>query len=60
LADEKGHPINWDITPDGKTLYALPMSANNAYAYDLTQKGDTLAARSLGTLVRGAKARLVC
>src|SRR5215472_1122487 len=55
LADEKGHPINWDITPDGKTLYALPMSTNNAYAYDLTQKGDTLAGKSLGTLVQGAK-----
>src|SRR5438105_1173604 len=29
LADpDKGHPINWDITPDGKTLYSLPMSTN--------------------------------
>jgi sugar lactone lactonase YvrE len=55
LADADGHPINWDITPDGKTLYALPMSTNNAYAYDLTQTGDTLAGRSLGTLVHGAK-----
>jgi hypothetical protein len=55
LANEKGHPINWDITPDGKTLYSLPMSTNNAYVYDLTQKGDTLAGRSLGTLVQGAK-----
>jgi hypothetical protein len=54
LADEKGHPINWDITPDGKTLYALPMSTNNAYSYDLTQKGDTLAGKSLGTLIPGA------
>jgi hypothetical protein len=50
-----GHPINWDITPDGKTLYALPMSTNNLYAYDLTQEGDTLAGRSLGTLVQGAR-----
>jgi sugar lactone lactonase YvrE len=55
LANEQGHPINWDISPDGKTLYALPMSTNNAYAYDLTQTGDTLAGRSLGTLVQGAK-----
>ena len=55
LANKEGHPINWDITPDGKTLYALPMSTNNAYAYDLTQKGDTLAGRSLGTLVQDAK-----
>jgi sugar lactone lactonase YvrE len=56
LANADGHPINWDITPDGKTLYALPMGTNNAYAYDLTQTGDTLAGRSLGTLVQGAKA----
>jgi hypothetical protein len=49
-----GHPINWDISPDGKTLYALPMSTNNAYVYDLTQKGDTLAGKSLGTLIQGA------
>jgi hypothetical protein len=55
LANEKGHPINWDITPDGKTLYALPMSTNNAYVYDLTQTGDTLPGKSLGTLVQGAK-----
>jgi sugar lactone lactonase YvrE len=56
LANKEGHPINWDITPDGKTLYALPMSTNNAYVYDLTQMGDTLAGKSLGTLVVGAKA----
>jgi hypothetical protein len=55
VAYPAGHPINWDISPDGKTLYSLPMSTNNAYAYDLTQKGDTLAGRSLGTLVPGAK-----
>lgn len=56
LADPiNGHPINWDITPDGKTLYSQPMSTNNLYAYDLTQTGDTLAGRSLGELVPGAK-----
>jgi hypothetical protein len=55
LANEKGHPINWDISPDGKTLYSLPMSTNNAYVYDLTQTGATLAGRSLATLVQGAK-----
>lgn len=55
VAYPAGHPINWDISPDGKTLYSLPMSTNNAYAYDLTQPGDTLAGRSLGTLVPGAQ-----
>lgn len=55
LANPGGHAINWDITPDGKTLYSQPMSTNNLYAYDLTQSGDTLAGKSLGTLVQGAK-----
>jgi hypothetical protein len=56
LANAEGHPINWDITPDGKTLFSLPMSTNNAFVYDLTQQGDTLAGKSLGTLVEGAAA----
>lgn len=48
-------PINWDITPDGKTLYAQPMTKNGLYSYDLTQEGDVLNGRSLGTLISGAK-----
>ncbi len=56
LANAEGHPINWDITPDGKALYALPMSTNNVYVYDLSQQGDTLAGKSLGPLVPGATA----
>jgi sugar lactone lactonase YvrE len=55
LALPETHPINWDIAPDGKTLYALPMSGNKLYAYDLTGAGDTLAGRTLGTLLPGAK-----
>jgi len=55
LADAEGHPINWDISPDGKTLYSLPMSTNELYAYDLTGTGDTLRGRSLGPLIPGAK-----
>jgi hypothetical protein len=56
LADPEGHPINWDISPDGKTLYALPMSTNQLYAYDLTQTGaTTIAGRSCGGLIAGAK-----
>lgn len=48
-------PINWDITPDGKTLYALPMSANALYAYDLMAPGDAVPGRTVGTLIPGAK-----
>ncbi len=55
LALPETHPINWDISPDGKTLYSLPMSANQLYAYDLTAEGDILPGRSLGALLPGAK-----
>lgn len=56
LANPKdGHPINWDISPDGKTLYSLPMSTNRLYSYDLTQTGGTLNGKDLGELVPGAK-----
>jgi len=55
LADPEGHPINWDISPDGKTLYSVPMSTNQLYAYDLTAPGDTLPGRSLGPLIPEAK-----
>lgn len=48
-------PVNWDISPDGKTLYAQPMSGNGLYAYDLTGEGEVLAGRSLGELIPGAK-----
>src|SRR5262249_3283126 len=55
LSDAETHPLNWDISPDGKTLYCLPMSTNELFAYDLTSGGDTLSGRSLGVLVSGAK-----
>lgn len=54
LADKEGHPINWDISPDGKTLYCVPMSTNRLYSYDLTQTGDTLKGKTVGPLVEGA------
>ncbi len=55
LADPQSHPINWEVSPDGKTLYAVAMSTNQLYAYDLTAPGDTLPGRTLGELVPGAK-----
>jgi hypothetical protein len=55
LADKEGHPINWDISPDRKTIYCVPMSTNQLYSYDLTADGDTIPGRSLGTLIPGAK-----
>ena len=51
LADENSHPINWEISTDRKTLYAIAMSGNQLYAYDLTKKGDVLEGRRLGKLL---------
>ncbi len=48
-------PINWDITPDGKTLYSQPMTSNALFSYDLTAEGTTLPGRTVGTLIAGAK-----
>lgn len=56
LADPKSHPINWDISPDGKTLWAVAMSGNALYSYDLTGDGDTLAGKFHGPLIPAATA----
>src|SRR5262249_35990799 len=55
LALPSPDPLNWDITPDGKTLYSLPMSGNLLFSYDLTGVGDTLRGPLGGTLVPGAR-----
>jgi len=50
LADENSHPINWEISPNRRTLYAVAMSGNQLFSYDLTGKGSVLEGRSLGKL----------
>ena len=55
LAHPQSHPINWDISPDRKTLYSVAMSGNQLYSYDLTAEGDVLAGRSLGKLIADAE-----
>jgi len=56
LADEHSHPLNWDISPDGKTLWCVAMSGNQLYSYDLTKAGDTLIGKSHGQLLKDAEA----
>jgi hypothetical protein len=51
LADENSHPINWEISPDKKTLWAVAMSGNALYSYDLTAEGNTLPGKSHGKLL---------
>ena len=55
LADPHSHPVNWEVSPDRKTLYAVALNGNQLYAYDLTAEGEVLLGRSLGSLVAGAE-----
>ena len=43
--------LNWDISPDGRTMYCVAMTDNQLYAYDLTAPGPALPARKLGKLL---------
>ena len=47
--------LNWEVAPDRKTLYAVEMTTNQLFAFDLTAPGDTLPGRRLGPLLAGAK-----
>jgi sugar lactone lactonase YvrE len=50
-----GAILNWDATRDGRTLYAVEMTTNALYAFDLTAAGKALPGRSLGKLLPAAK-----
>jgi hypothetical protein len=56
LADEHGHPVNWDLSPDKKTLWSVAMSGNQLYSYDLAAIGESLPGKSHGPLIKEAKA----
>jgi sugar lactone lactonase YvrE len=51
--------LNWDISPDKKTLWGVEMSTNALYRYDLTS--EKLTATTVGPLLdAGAKGRTDC
>ncbi len=50
-----GAILNWETSPDRKILYAVEMSTNQLFAFDLTAKGKTFPGRSLGQLLPKAK-----
>jgi sugar lactone lactonase YvrE len=50
-----GAILNWEVSPDRKTLYAVEMSTNQLFAFDLTASGDTIPGKKLGDLLAGAK-----
>ena len=54
LAHPQSHPVNWEVSPDRRTLYSVAMSGNQLFAYDLAAEGATLRGRGLGKLVPDA------
>jgi hypothetical protein len=50
-----GAILNWETSPDRKTLYAVEMSTNGLYAFDLTATGDKVPGRRLGSLLAEVK-----
>ncbi len=47
--------LNWEVSPDRKTLYAVEMTTNQLYSFDLTVAGDTIPGQKLGDLLPKAK-----
>jgi sugar lactone lactonase YvrE len=50
-----GAILNWEVSPDRKRLYAVEMSTNALYSFDLTAAGDKVPGVSHGELLAGAK-----
>jgi len=55
--DDKPPPdvITKEVSPDHKTLYAVEMSTNALYSFDLTAAGDKVPGKLHGELLAGAK-----
>jgi hypothetical protein len=58
-----GAILNWEASPDGKTLWCVEMSTNQLYSFDLTAKADKIPGRTHGQLldhVRATDCRAMC
>jgi hypothetical protein len=47
--------LNWEVSPDRKTLFAVEMTTNQLYSFDLAAAGDTIPGQKLGDLLPKAK-----
>lgn len=48
--------LNWETSPDRKTLWAVEMTTNGLYSFDLTAAGATIPGKSHGPLLPGGEA----
>ncbi len=49
--------LNWDASPDGKTLWCVEMSTNLLYSFDMTAPGSVLPGTTHGPLLAGKNAK---
>ena len=58
VGNEKQHGpvLNWDASPDGKTLWCVEMVTNMLFSFDLRATGDTIPGKRHGALLPKAKA----
>ena len=58
-----GAILNWEISPDRKTLWSVEMSTNQLYSFDLTATGSSIPGKTHGKLLDWAKqtdCRVMC
>jgi sugar lactone lactonase YvrE len=46
--------LNWEVSPDRKTLWCVEMSTNGLYRFDLAVAGKTIPGRRVGDILPGA------
>jgi hypothetical protein len=51
-----GAVLNWDWSPDHKTLWCVEMSTNELYSFDLTSTGNEIRGKTHGPLLANVKA----
>jgi hypothetical protein len=52
---EHGVVLNWEASPDGKTLWCVEMSTNQIYSFDLTANGAKIPGKSHGPILANVK-----
>ena len=51
-----GAILNWEASPDGKTLWCVEMSTNQVYSFDMTAKADKIPGKTHGEILAKVKA----
>src|SRR5207247_185159 len=50
-----GAILNWDWSPDHKTLWCVEMTTNQLYSFDMTANADKIPGKTHGPILAGIK-----